>query len=89
LVATGGVKDLVIVATKGSVLVAGKDCSQGIENVAERLKAGSRKEWDEHREVFRPWGKYEAIDKGCGCQVKRLTVKPGAKLSLQKHQHRA
>ena len=89
LVATVGVSDLVIVATKDSVLVAGKDCSQGIKVIAERLKAGSRKEWDQHREVFRPWGKYEAIDKGDGYQVKRLTVKPGAKLSLQKHQHRA
>ena len=88
-VATIGVRDLLVVCTKDSVLVAEKDCSQDVKAVVERLQAESRSEWDHHREVFRPWGKYDAIDSGDRYQVKRLTVKPGAKLSLQRHHHRA
>ena len=89
LVATIGVQDCIVVATKDSVLVAGKEYSQDVKSVVERLQEESRAESDHHKQVFRPWGKYEAIDNGDQYQVKRLTVKPGAKLSLQRHRHRA
>ena len=89
LVATIGVQDCVVVATKDSVLVAGKNYSQDVKSVVERLQEESRPESNRHKQVFRPWGKYEAIDNGDQYQVKRLTVKPGAKLSLQRHRHRA
>jgi len=89
LVATIGVQDCIVVATKDSVLVAGKEYSQDVKSVVERLQEESRSQSDHHKQVFRPWGKYEAIDNGDQYQVKRLTVKPGAKLSLQRHRHRA
>ena len=53
------------------------------------IKQKTRSEWEFHREVYRPWGKYDSIDRGKGYQVKRITVKPGAKLSVQMHHHRA
>ena len=89
LVATIGVHDCIVVATKDSVLVAAKNYSQDVKSVVERLHEESRPESDHNKQVFRPWGKYEAIDNGDQYQVKRLTVKPGAKLSLQRHRHRA
>jgi mannose-1-phosphate guanylyltransferase len=89
LVATIGVEDLVIVSTKDAVLVAHKDRVQDAKTIAEQLRAESRSEWELHREVYRPWGKYDSIDSGARYQVKRITVNPGAKLSLQKHYHRA
>jgi mannose-1-phosphate guanylyltransferase len=57
--------------------------------VIERLKQEDRPEWELHREVYRPWGKYDSIDSGERYQAKRITVKPGAKLSVQMHHHRA
>jgi mannose-1-phosphate guanylyltransferase len=89
LVATIGVDDLVIVSTKDVLVVASKDSVQDVKAVVQKLKAESRTEWDSHREVYRPWGKYDSIDSGKGYQVKRITVKPGAKLSVQMHHHRA
>jgi len=89
LVATIGVQDCVVVATKDSVLVAGKNYSQDVKSLVKRLQEESRPESDHHKKVIRPWGKYEAIDNGDQYQVKRLTVKPGAKLSVQRHRHRA
>ena len=89
MVATIGVQDCVVVATKDSVLVAGRNYSQHVKLVVERLKEELRTESDHHKQVFRPWGKHEPIDSGAQYQVKRLTVKPGAKLSLQRHRHRA
>ena len=89
LVATLGVNDLVIVSTKDVLMVANKDSVQDVKIITARLKADSRSEWDLNREVFRPWGKYDAIDSGERYQVKRITVKPGAKLSLQMHHHRS
>jgi len=89
LVATVGVEDLVIVSTKDAVLVAHKDWVQEAKTIAEQLKSESRSEWELHREVYRPWGKYDSIDSGKGYQVKRIAVNPGAKLSVQKHYHRA
>ena len=89
LVATIGVEDLVIVSTKDAVLVAHKDRVQDAKTIAEQLKAESRSEWELRREVYRPRGKYDSIDSGKGYQVKRITAKPGAKLSVQRHYHRA
>ena len=89
LVAAVGVDDLVIVSTKDVLVVAHKDSVQDIKVVAQQLKVESRTEWEHHREVYRPWGKYDSIDNGERYQAKRITVKPGAKLSVQMHHHRA
>lgn len=89
LVALVGVNDLVVVETADSVLVAHKDSSQDVKKVVDALKAGSRSEYLSHREVHRPWGSYDLVDTGNRYQVKRITVKPGASLSLQMHHHRA
>tara|TARA_B110000003_G_scaffold161238_1_gene161296 strand:+ start:4864 stop:6273 length:1410 start_codon:yes stop_codon:yes gene_type:complete len=89
LVAAIGVNDLIIVSTKDSVMVARKDCAQNVNVITQKLKTGSRREWELHREVHRPWGKYDSIDAGECYQVKRITVKPHAKLSLQKHEYRS
>ncbi|WP_373188158.1 mannose-1-phosphate guanylyltransferase/mannose-6-phosphate isomerase [Halopseudomonas sp.] len=89
LVATLGVTDLVVVETKDAVLVAHKDHAQDVKKIVAELKANGRQEHTIHREVYRPWGVYDLIDKGPRYQVKRITVKPGAKLSVQMHHHRA
>lgn len=89
LVATVGVKDLVIVDTPDALLVAHQNSVQDIKRIVEQLKAQHRFEHINHREVFRPWGRYDSVDRGPRHQVKRITVKPGAKLSLQMHHHRA
>jgi len=89
LVATVGVKDLVIIETKDALLVAHKDKVQDVKKVVERIKGDGRHEHMNHREVYRPWGVYDSIDNGSRYQVKRITVKPGAKLSVQMHHHRA
>lgn len=89
LVTTVGVNDLIVVETKDAVLVAHKDHVQDVKRVVEKLKADGRKEHISHREVYRPWGIYDAIDSGQRYQVKRITVKPGHKLSVQMHHHRA
>ncbi|MCS5623042.1 MAG: mannose-1-phosphate guanylyltransferase/mannose-6-phosphate isomerase, partial [Candidatus Marinimicrobia bacterium] len=84
-----GVDNLVIVVTKDVVMISNKDSVQDVNLIAKKLKDSKRTEWEIHREVYRPWGKYDSIDYGDRYQVKRITVKPGAALSLQKHQHRA
>jgi len=89
LVTTVGVKDLVIINTKDAVLVAHKDEAQHVKTIVNKLKANNRSEATIHREVYRPWGKYDSVDAGERFQVKRITVKPGAKLSVQMHHHRA
>jgi mannose-1-phosphate guanylyltransferase/mannose-6-phosphate isomerase len=89
LVATVGVEDLVIINTKDAVLVAHKDRSQCVKEIVQQLKDEQRTEAKLHREVYRPWGKYDSVDSGERFQVKRITVKPGAKLSVQMHHHRA
>lgn len=88
-VATIGVKDLVIVETADAVLVAHKDQVQDVKQVVEFLKKHKRSEHINHTKVYRPWGSYEEVDTGERFQVKRITVKPGEKLSLQMHHHRA
>ena len=89
IVAVVGVKDLVVVETPDAVLVAHKDQVQRVKDVVEHLKGQSRTEHLHHTKVYRPWGCYEGIDHGDRFQVKRITVKPGEKLSLQMHHHRA
>ena len=89
LVATIGVEDLVIINTKDAVLVAHKNQAQNVKTIVSQLKQENRSEATIHREVYRPWGKYDAIDQGERFQVKRITVKPGGKLSVQMHHHRA
>ncbi|KAA1159685.1 mannose-1-phosphate guanylyltransferase/mannose-6-phosphate isomerase [Pseudoalteromonas fuliginea] len=89
LVATIGIEGLVIINTKDAVLVAHKDQSQHVKAIVQQLKAENRSEAVTHREVYRPWGKYDSVDSGERFQVKRITVKPGAKLSVQMHHHRS
>ena len=89
LVAALGVKDTVVVETADAVLVAHKDSVQDVKEMVQRLKSDDRPEAEAHRKVYRPWGSYEVVDSGPGFQVKRLTVNPGAALSLQMHHHRA
>ena len=89
LVCANGVEDLVIIETHDAVLVSTKDKAQDVKALVDALKAKKRSEALEHREGFRPWGVYDCIDKGSRFLVKRITVKPGQKLSLQMHHHRA
>ncbi|MAX97666.1 MAG: mannose-1-phosphate guanylyltransferase/mannose-6-phosphate isomerase [Oceanospirillaceae bacterium] len=89
LVTTLGVEDLVIVDTPDALLVAAKDKVQDVKSIVADIKADGRTEHHQHREVYRPWGKYDSVDNGARYQVKLITVKPGAKLSVQKHHHRA
>ncbi|ECC6874097.1 mannose-1-phosphate guanyltransferase [Salmonella enterica] len=89
LVTTVGVKDLVVVQTKDAVLIADRHAVQDVKKVVEKIKADGRYEHHMHREVYRPWGKYDSIDAGERYQVKRITVKPGEGLSVQMHHHRA
>lgn len=84
-----GVSDLIIVETPDAILVAHKDSAQEVKKVVDYLKLNGRSEHDTHSRVYRPWGWYESIDDGDRFQVKRIMVKPGAKLSLQMHHHRA
>ncbi len=89
MVALLGVSDLVVVETADAVLVAKRERVQEVKKLVDRLKAERRCEHMIHKQVFRPWGWYEGIDEGERFQVKRIMVKPGEKLSLQMHHHRA
>jgi mannose-1-phosphate guanylyltransferase/mannose-6-phosphate isomerase len=87
--ATVGLDDVIVVETADAVLVASKDRAQDVKDIVCQLKERNRDECRVHRRVYRPWGSYEGMDAGDRFQVKRLTVKPGASLSLQMHHHRA
>jgi len=89
LVATVGLDNLIVVQTKDAVLIASKNQSQEVKSVVNQLKSDKRSEFSVHREVYRPWGKYDSIDSGDRYQVKCITVKPNEKLSVQMHHHRA
>ena len=89
LVAAVGLDEHVVIETKDAVMVAPKRRVQDVKRLVERMKKAGRTEPTLHREVFRPWGSYDSVDAGPRFQVKRLSVKPGAILSLQKHAHRA
>ena len=84
-----GLKDMIVVETADAILVADKNDAQQVKVVVDWLKENDREEGKSHRLVYRPWGSYETIDLGKRYQVKRITVKPGAALSLQLHHHRA
>jgi mannose-1-phosphate guanylyltransferase/mannose-6-phosphate isomerase len=84
-----GIDDIVVVTTVDAVLVVARDKAEDVKTLVERLKVENRREAIEHRRIYRPWGYYQGIDIGGRYQVKRIVVKPGEKLSLQKHLHRA
>ena len=88
-IAAVGLKDVVLVATRDAVLAVSKEAAQDVKALVDKLKQLGRNEHVAHVEVFRPWGSYQTTDSGSRFQVKRLIVKPGQKLSLQKHHHRA
>ena len=89
LIALVGVENLIVVETADAVLVADSRHSQSVKEVVQHLNKQGRGEALTHRRVYRPWGSYEGIDEGSRFQVKRITVNPGASLSLQMHYHRA
>lgn len=89
LISTVGVNNLIIVQTKDALLVAQQDNVQDIKKIVEILKKQKRSEHISHREVYRPWGRYDSVERGDCYQVKRITVKPGECLSTQMHHHRA
>ncbi len=89
LVATLGVDNLMIINTPDAVLVADKSQAQHIKAIISQIEQQKRSEHMQHREIYRPWGCYDAIDDGDRYQVNRIRVKPGASLSLQLHHHRA
>lgn len=89
LVALVGVQNLVVVETPDAVLVADRSRSQDVKHIVNALQQQKREEHTLHRKVHRPWGWYDSVDEGGRFKVKRIQVKPGASLSLQKHHHRA
>jgi len=89
MVACVGLDDAVIVETPDAVLVARKDKTQNVKQIVAMLKSDKRSQASAHRKIHRPWGWYDSIDNGSRFQVKRIVVKPGARLSLQMHHHRA
>lgn len=89
LIASVGLSDTIVIETADAILVANKNNAQDVKKIVEALKAQNRDEFHSHRLVYRPWGSYESIDRGERYQAKRITVKPGAALSLQLHHHRA
>lgn len=84
-----GLDDVVVIDTPDALLVTTRDKAEQVKHVVDDLKARERPEVSDHRKVARPWGAFEEIDRGERYQVKRITVKPGAQLSLQYHHHRA
>jgi mannose-1-phosphate guanylyltransferase/mannose-1-phosphate guanylyltransferase/mannose-6-phosphate isomerase len=84
-----GVDALVVVVTDDAVLVAGREQSQSVKLIIDRLRQSNRQELSTHLRVYRPWGYFQSLHKGERFQVKRLSIKPGAKISLQKHYHRS
>ena len=89
LVSVVGLDNVIVVETADAVMIAAKDRVQDVKEIVDQLKAKNRSEADIHRKAYRPWGNYDLVDIGERHQTKRIIVKPGAKLSLQKHHHRA
>ncbi|MDR0736849.1 MAG: mannose-1-phosphate guanylyltransferase/mannose-6-phosphate isomerase [Zoogloeaceae bacterium] len=89
LVSLIGLEDIVVVDTKDAVMIVRKDRVQDVKKLVDDLRQRGRPEADSHCKVYRPWGNYDSVDMGGRFQVKRITVKPGAQLSLQMHHHRA
>lgn len=89
LITTIGVNNLIVVETDDAVMIADKDHVQDVKKIVDQLKGKQRQEVDSHLKVYRPWGYYHSVDSGERYQTKRIVVNPSAKLSLQKHHHRA
>ena len=89
LTTVAGLDDIVVVTTRDAVLVASREASGNVKTLVEDMKAKGVREASEHLKMYRPWGAYQRIDIGARFQVKRITVKPGGRLSLQKHHHRS
>ncbi|KQN57123.1 mannose-1-phosphate guanylyltransferase/mannose-6-phosphate isomerase [Pseudomonas sp. Leaf58] len=89
MVSVLGLDDVVVVETADAVMVTSKDKAQDVKLIVDRIKKSKRTEATNHRKVYRPWGAYDSIDNGNRYQVKRITVAPGQKLSVQMHHHRA
>lgn len=89
LVAVVGVDDIAVISTGDAVLVVPRERAGAVKDLVEILKQAKEPAAVEHREIHRPWGKYDSVDTGARHQVKRITVKPGGVLSLQKHYHRS
>ncbi len=89
LTALVGVKDLVVIATKDAILVANKGSAQDVKVIVDKLKAADRAEPMEHTVAFRPWGSYEVVDRGENFLVNHIMIKPGGRMSLHMHHHRA
>ncbi len=89
MIAAVGLENHVVVETSDAVLIAPRNRVQEVKKIVSQLKSVMREEADTHKKVYRPWGSYEGVDLSDNFQVKRITVKPGARLSLQKHFHRA
>ncbi|MFC7739526.1 mannose-1-phosphate guanylyltransferase/mannose-6-phosphate isomerase [Roseomonas sp. GCM10028921] len=89
LTAVVGLEDVVVVATEDAVLALARDRAQDVKKLVDQLKAARRPEAGAHRRMYRPWGHYEGLIRGDRFQVKKILVRPGEKLSLQKHYHRA
>ena len=89
LAAVIGLKDVIVIATGDALLVADRSQTAKVKKLVERLKEQGHPEATEHRRNYRPWGYYQSIDQGSRYQVKRIVVRPGGRLSLQKHHHRA
>ena len=89
MIAAVGLENHIIIETSDAVLVSPRDRVQEVKQFVDQLKANKRSEAILHRKVYRPWGVYEGIDMSSRFQVKRITVKPGMILSLQKHFHRS
>ena len=89
LLATLGMSDVVVIAQRDAVLVCPRDRAQDVRAIVARLEAAQRSEHVHHTKVLRPWGSFEALDRGPSFQVKRLILKPGASISLQRHRHRS
>ena len=84
-----GLTDIVVVTAEDAVLVMPRDRAQDVKQLVDQLRRAGRKEATEHRRIYRPWGNYEGLIQGDRFQVKKIQVRPGQKLSLQKHFHRA
>jgi mannose-1-phosphate guanylyltransferase/mannose-6-phosphate isomerase len=89
LVAGVGLKDTLVVETADAVLVAPLSRAQEVKKIVARIKADNKEEYRLHRTVYRPWGTYTVLEEQPRYKIKRITVNPGAKLSLQMHQHRS
>lgn len=89
LLAAVGIEDLIVVSTADAVLISAKPNAQDVKRIVDKLRSEGRQELNHHVRVYRPWGHYQSLGTGDEFQVKKLSVKPGAKLSLQSHAHRA